>query len=99
LLKRRDSKVEDPSLSNERPLKKQHLIPRDHDDNLQLKISMRRDIASIKETLESMASEVKEEIACIKENIEEISYEAREERDNFSNMLAELLAEIQYSRA
>jgi hypothetical protein len=57
---------------------------------------MRHDIASIKETLEGMASEVKEEIACIKENIEEISYEAREERDNFSNMLAELLAEIQY---
>ena len=41
-------------------------------------------------------SEMKEDIACIKENLEEIFYEAREERDNFSNMLAELLAEIQH---
>jgi hypothetical protein len=39
---------------------------------------------------------VKQEVACIKENLEELSYEAREARDNNSNMLAELLAEIQH---
>ena len=76
------------------------IAPLDHDDNLQLNISMRRDsdrdIAGIKKTLEDMASEVREDIACIKENLEEISYEAREERDNINNMLAEILTEIQH---
>ena len=52
---------------------------------------------SDRETLEDMASEVREDIACIKENLEEISYEAREERNNINNMSAEILAEIQHS--
>jgi hypothetical protein len=63
----------------------------DRDDN----VCMRRDIASIKKTVEGMADEVKEDIARIKESIEEIYYEAREERENVNNMLADILAEIQ----
>lgn len=71
------------------------ITPRDRDDNRDI-LCILRDIASIKETLEDTASEVREEIALIKENIEEISYEAREEREHINHMLTELLAEIQH---
>jgi hypothetical protein len=80
--------------SNEPPMKTRarDRLPVDRDDN----VYMRRDIASIKKTLEDMADEAKEDIASIKESIEEIYYEAREERDNINNMLADILAEIQH---
>jgi predicted nuclease with TOPRIM domain len=85
LLKRQNSMVQDSS--NERPLKRHHLsTPRDD-----MTMTMRRDIAEIKEGLEEM----REEITCVKENIEEMAHEVREERDNLHYMLAELLAEVQ----
>jgi hypothetical protein len=83
--------------SNEPPMKTRAWRDRlpvaavDRDDN----VCMRRDIASIKKTVEDMADEVKEDIARINGSIEEIYYEAREERENVSNMLADILAEIQ----
>ena len=102
-LKHQDSIIQDPLY--ERPLKRRrHLTPCGHDDNMR---GMQRDIGSIKETLEEMASEAIEDrrillatleeldIAHIKESLEEITYEAREERDNFYSILTELLAEIQ----
>lgn len=98
-MKRRSSQYP----SNERILKKQHLPPRD-DDNMTW---VRREIASIKETLAEMASEAREDkrnlistleeadFASIKDSLDELTYDAREVRDNLHIMLADILAEVQ----
>lgn len=91
--------------SNERPLKRRRLTPCDCDDgNMKW---VRHEIASIKETLEEMASEAKEDrqqfiskfkeldFGGIKESLDEMSYDAQEERENIHSMLEELLAEVQ----
>ena len=99
--------VEDAQALNEleRPLKRQRLAPCDN-DNMRW---VRREIAGIKETLEEMASEVRENRqhlismleeldfaqAGIKESLDEMAYNVKEERDNLHSMLADLLAEIQ----
>ena len=84
--------------SNGRPLKKWC-----DDDNMRW---MRREIASIKDTLGEMASEAREDrqhlismleefdFAGIKESLDELTYDAKEERDNLHSMLEELLAEV-----
>jgi predicted transcriptional regulator len=89
--------------SNEHPLKRQRLTPRD-DDNMRW---VRHEIASIKEALEEMASEAREDrrkiistleeldFSGIKESLDEMTYDAREERKSLHDMLAELLAEVQ----
>ena len=95
--------VQDPS--NERPLKRPRLTPRDDsDENL---IWVRREIAGIKKTLKEMASEAREDrekyigmfeeldFDGIKESLEEMSYEAREEREHVHNMLAHILLEVE----
>ena len=91
--------------SNERPLKRRRLTPRDcDDDNMKW---VRREIAGIKETLKEMASEAREDrrkiistleeldFSGIKESLDEMTYDAREERECLHDMLAELLAEVQ----
>lgn len=100
-LKRQGSMDQDAS--NERPSTRRHSAPCD-DDNMGW---VRREIASIKETLEEMASEAREDrrrlistleefdSAGIKESLDDMTHDAREERDNLHNMLAELLAEVQ----
>lgn len=67
---------------------------------------MRRAIASIKETVEEMALEVREDrenfnsmweeldIAGIKGSLDELTYEVKEDRYNINSMMEELLAEI-----
>ena len=68
---------------------------------------VRREIASIKETLAEMASEAREDkrnlistleeadFASIKDSLDELTYDAREVRDNLHIMLADILAEVQ----
>lgn len=100
-LKRQGSTVQDPS--NERPLKRRDLVPRE-DDNMKW---VRREIAGIKGTLGGIASEAREDrknlismleeldFAGIKESLDEMTYDTKEERDNLHSMLEELLVEVQ----
>ena len=93
--------VQNPS--NEHLLKRRHLTLHDN-DNMRW---VQREIASIKEALEEMASEAREDrrnfistledldFAGIKESLDEMTYDVREERESLHNMLAELLAEVQ----
>jgi hypothetical protein len=68
---------------------------------------VRREIASIRESLAEIVSEAREnrqvfistleelDFDGIKESLDEMTYEAREERDSLHNMLADILAEVQ----